>query len=121
MATEFTRSNGLRYTANRKYIRVSPIKMGYLARELRGKKVNAAMAYLKVSSKRKLASIYEDVLRSAVFNVLQKEQVDLDKLVIRELCVAKGPTFKRFRAKAKGSAGQILKYSSHLSVLLGVE
>jgi len=40
----------------------------------------------------------------------------VDSLVVEQAVVGEGPTIKRFRPKARGSAGPILKRTSHISV-----
>ena len=46
---------------------------------------------------------------------------DIDNLKVKEVYVDVGPTLKRFRARAKGSANQILKRSSHITIGLSDE
>jgi large subunit ribosomal protein L22 len=38
--------------------------------------------------------------------------------VVREAYVDEGPTLKRFRPRAQGRAGRILKRSSHITVVV---
>ncbi len=99
-----------------KNIRITPRKLGMLANEVRGKSVAQAMNYLALSPRRRVAALISSCLKSAVANAEQKGTMDIDKLVISKILVGKGATLKRFKARAKGSASRILKYSCHLSV-----
>ncbi len=99
-----------------KNIRVTPRKLALLADEVRGKPVAAAMNYLSLSPQRRLATLISGVIKSAVANAEQKGTMDIDQLVISKVLVGKGPTLKRFKARAKGSASRILKYTSNLKV-----
>lgn len=99
-------------------IRVTPRKIGLLADEVRGKKVAAAINYLALSPRRRVAALISGVLKSAVANAEQKGTMDIDQLVISKILVGKGPTLKRFKSRAKGSASRILKYSSNLKVFV---
>jgi len=97
-------------------IRVTPRKIGVVADEVRGKTVAAAINYLSLSSRRRVAEMIAGVIKSAVANAEQKGTMDIDRLVISQILVGKGPTLKRFKSRAKGSASRILKYSSNLKV-----
>lgn len=99
-----------------KNIRITPRKLGLMADEVRGKSVAQAMNYLTLSPRRRVAALIANCLKSAVANAEQKGTMDIDKLFISKIFVGKGTTLKRFKARAKGSASRILKYSSHLSV-----
>ena len=46
------------------------------------------------------------------------ENVSRKALVVKAALVSPGPIIKRFRAKARGSAGRIRKRTSHLEVIL---
>ena len=101
-----------------KNIRITPRKMGVIADEVRGKSVAAAINYLALSPRRRVAGLISGAIKSAVANAEQKGTMDIDKLVVTRILVGKGTTLKRFKPRAKGSASRILKYSSHLSVFV---
>jgi len=56
------------------------------------------------------------VLESAIANAEHNEGADVDELKISAICVNEGPTLKRWRARAKGRANQILKRTSHIQI-----
>ncbi len=108
-------------TASLDNIRITPRKLALLADEVRGKPVAKAMNYLALSPRRRTAAIVAGVLKSAVANAEQKGTMDIDQLVVSRILVGKGPTLKRFKSRAKGSASRILKYSCNLKVFVAEE
>ena len=99
-------------------IRITPRKTGLIADELRGKNINEALNYLKLSPRKRTAGVFHTLLKSAVANADQKGTVDVDTLYVKELLVGQGPILKRYKARAKGAAGPITKRTSHISVTL---
>lgn len=100
-----------------KYVRISPLKVNYICSEIKGKQVDEALAMLKVTPKKGARELYK-VLNSAVANAEHNLHLDRDNLVVKEAKANDGPTMKRIRPKAKGSAYPILKRSSHISVVV---
>jgi large subunit ribosomal protein L22 len=92
--------------------------MGLLADEIRGKEINDALTYLRFSPRKRTAKVLFDLLKSAVANADQKGTIDVDRLMVKSVLVGKGPTMKRFRPRAKGSAFPIQKKTSNISVVL---
>lgn len=108
----------MEFTAKVKTVRITPRKVGLIADEVRGKGINAALAYLRFSPRKKTAEILAGVIKSAAANADQKGTVDLDNLFIKTLLVGPGPILKRFRARAKGSAFRINKRTCNVAVTL---
>jgi large subunit ribosomal protein L22 len=100
------------------FIRITPRKMGLLVDEVRGKGINDALTYLRLSPRKRTAKILHTLLKSAVANADQKGTVDVDTLFVKTILVGQGTTLKRFRPRAKGSAFRINKKTSHVSVTL---
>lgn len=100
------------------FIRITPRKVGLLADEIRGKGINEAMTYLRFSPRKRTATLLFNLLKSAAANANQKGTVDVDTLFVKQILVGQGPTLKRFRPRAKGSAFRINKKTSHVSVTL---
>jgi large subunit ribosomal protein L22 len=105
-------------TAKLSFIRVTPRKMGLLADEIRGKGINEALNYLRFSSRKRTATLLFKLVKSAAANITQKGTVDVDTLIVKQILIGQGPTLKRFRPRAKGSAFKINKKTSHISVTL---
>ncbi len=105
-------------TAKVSFVRITPRKMGLLVDEVRGKGINDALFYLRLSPRKRTAGILHTLLKSAVANADQKGTVDVDTLFVKTILVGQGTTLKRFRPRAKGSAFRINKKTSHVSVTL---
>jgi large subunit ribosomal protein L22 len=105
-------------TAKLSFIRITPRKMGLLADEIRGKGINEALNYLRFSPRKRTATLLFKLVKSAAANITQKGTVDVDTLVVKQILIGQGPTLKRFRPRAKGSAFKINKKTSHISVTL---
>ena len=105
-------------SARLSFVRITPRKMGLLADAVRGKGINDALAYLQFSPRKRTAGMLFKLLKSAAANAAQKGTIDVDTLVVKRILVGQGPTLKRFRPRAKGSAFRINKKTSHISVTL---
>ena len=104
--------------ARLKYLRASPQKVRLVANQIRGKDVQEAANILELSKKSAARSMHK-VLRSAIANMENlDENVDLDKLFVKEVFVDPGPSFKRIRAQPMGRAFRILKRQSHVTIKL---
>ena len=100
-----------------KYIRMSPQKMRLVANLIRGKKVEDALNILTFTPKAS-APLITKVLKSAIANAGQKQGVDVDTLIVKNISVDEGPTLKRFRARAMGRGTRILKRTSHIKIVV---
>ena len=98
-------------------IRVSPQKLNLVAKTIRGKKVEAALAELSFS-RRRIAGDVKKVLQSAIANAENNHQLDVDELYVAEASVGKGLVMKRWRPRARGRTGKILKPFSHLTIVV---
>ena len=101
-----------------KYIRISPRKVRIVLNLIRGKQVDEALAILQFTPKAASPEVFK-VLTSAVANAENNPPyLNRDNLFVAETFADQGPTLKRFRPRAKGSAAPILKRSSHITVIL---
>jgi large subunit ribosomal protein L22 len=100
-----------------RYVRVSPSKARVVVDLVRDKKVERAREILQFSD-RNVAEVVEKVLNSAVANA-ERDGAHAESLVVKATYVDEGPTLKRIRPRAKGSASRILKRSSHITVIVG--
>ncbi|UCH22484.1 MAG: 50S ribosomal protein L22 [Deltaproteobacteria bacterium] len=103
-----------------KYVRISPQKVRKLVDAIKGKPVETGLNILKFMPL-KAARIVEKIVRSAVANADQNPDIDIDTLIIRNIIADQGPTFKRYRARARGRGSRILKPTSHITVILAEE
>ncbi|MDC3181261.1 50S ribosomal protein L22 [Gammaproteobacteria bacterium] len=97
--------------------RSSVKKMNLAAKLIRGKDVRYAQSVLAFSDQ-KSARVMLKVLKSAVANAENNQNLDSDGLYVSAVQVNKGPTLKRWRARAKGSSARILKRSVHIVIKL---
>ncbi len=103
--------------AKAKYIRMSPTKIRLVADLVRGLETNKALSQLAYS-KKWAAKPVEKLVNSAVANAVNNFELDKNNLYIREIKVNEGPVIKRWMPKAFGRAGQILKRTSHIDLVL---
>ena len=87
-------------------VRVSPRKTRLVLDLIRGKNVADAIAILKFTPN-KAARIVEKTLNSAIANAENNFGLEKANLVVSETFANEGPTMKRFRPRAKGSASPI--------------
>ncbi len=105
--------------ATAKYIRTAPRKARLVADEIRGKMVGDALSLLQFSINRSVAEDISKLIKSAVANIQSKNTditVDADELRVANIYVNEGPVLKRYRARAQGRAGKIIKRMCHISV-----
>ena len=99
-------------------IRVSAQKCRLVADLIRGLKVDKALDILEFEQKK--STIYiKKVLLSAISNAENNYGADVDSLYIQQICIDKGPSLKRFSARAKGRGDRIEKQTCHINVAVG--
>lgn len=98
-------------------VRIAARKVRLVVDLIRGKSVAEALAILKFTP-RGASPVVEKVLMSAIANAENNFDLDRTDLVVSEVFVNEGPTLKRFRPRAKGSASPINKRTSHITVVL---
>ncbi len=103
--------------ATTKFVRISPFKLRLPISEIKGKNVEQALTLLKFMPL-KAAGIMYKTLQSAIANAEHNDELDVDKLVVKNVIVDHGPSMKRFRPRARGRASRILKRTSHLTVIV---
>ena len=100
-----------------KNVRSSTRKLNPLLKSIVGKKVDIAIRNLTFSDKR-ISKDIKKTISSAVANAENNYQYDIDKLIIKEAYCGKQVVMKRFRARAKGRAAEIMKPYSNLTIIL---
>lgn len=103
--------------ASAKTIRIAPRKVRLVLDLVRGKNVADAMNILKFTPNH-AADEVSKVVKQAIANATHNFDLDEEKLYIKTCYANEGVTLKRFRARAKGSAAEILKRTSHIVVVL---
>jgi large subunit ribosomal protein L22 len=103
--------------ATSKFIRRSPQKVRLVIDAVRGKSVDEALGILRFLPNAAAREVL-GVVKSAAANAENNFQMAPEDLVITRIFADKGPTFKRFRARARGMASPILKRTSHITVIV---
>ena len=98
-------------------LRISPQKLNLVAATIRGKKVASALADLSFLQKR-IAREVKKTLESAIANAENNHDLDVDELVVAEAFVGKGLVMKRWRPRARGRMGRIMKPFSQLTIVV---
>ena len=100
-----------------KNVRSSTRKLKPILKSIVGKKVGEAIRDLTFSEKR-ISKDVKKTISSAVANAENNFQYDIDKLFIKEAYCGKQIVMKRFRARAKGRAAEIMKPYSNVTIVL---
>ena len=100
-----------------KSIKSSQQKANLVLRSIRGLPVENAVNILQFS-RRRISNIILKILNSAISNAENNHQLDIDKLYVKEATVGKSMVLKRFRPRARGRAGKILKPFSRIKIQL---
>ena len=99
------------------YARISSRKVRIVADLIRGKNVDEALAIVKFTPKAS-SEIIEKLLKSAIANAENNHDMKHESLYIAEIFANQGPTLKRIRPAAKGSAVRIRKRTSNITIVL---
>ena len=100
-----------------KNVRSSVRKLKPILKSIVGKKVEIAIRDLSFSEKR-ISKDVKKTISSAVANAENNFQYDIDNLFIKEAFCGKQVIMKRFRARAKGRAAEIMKPYSNVTIVL---
>ena len=100
-----------------KNVRSSVRKLKPILKSIVGKKVEIAIRDLSFSEKR-ISKDVKKTISTAVANAENNFQYDIDNLVVKEAFCGKQVIMKRFRARAKGRAAEIMKPYSNVTIVL---
>ena len=103
--------------AHVKFVRISDTKARIVLDQIKGKGVIEAMGILKYSP-RYAAEIIEKVLKSAIANAVNNNELDENNLYVADVVANQGPTLKRIRPRAQGRAYRINKKTAHITIYL---
>ena len=103
--------------ATLKFARISSRKVKIVADLIRGKHVDEALAIMKFTPKAS-SEVLEKLLKSAIANAENNHDMKHENLYVAEIFANQGPTLKRIRPAAKGSAVRIRKRTSHITIVL---
>ena len=100
-----------------KNVRSSVRKLKPILKSIVGKKVEIAIRNLSFSEKR-ISKDVKKTISSAIANAENNFQYDIDNLIIKQAFCGKQVIMKRFRARAKGRAAEIMKPYSNITIVL---
>ncbi|MDR1393097.1 MAG: 50S ribosomal protein L22 [Bifidobacteriaceae bacterium] len=108
--------------ASGRYLHITPTKARRVVDLVRGRNAEEAVTILNFAPQA-ASSQARKVLESAMRSILDKRQrnglaVSRPALYVAEAFVDEGPTMKRYRPRAKGRAGRILKRTSHITFVV---
>lgn len=100
-----------------KKIRLVPRRARMTIDLIRYKNVDEAIAILN-NTNNKSARIILKVLNSAIANAENNLELNREKLYVKEANINEGPTLKRMKPRARGSADVIFKRTSHVTIIV---
>lgn len=106
--------------ALQKNVRITPRKLRAVADLVRGRElpeINDMLSTLNLRG----ARVVNETIRQAVANAVNNLGHDETTLELRTIMINEGPTYKRFRAGARGRAKAYEKKTSHILVELNVD
>lgn len=96
---------------------MSPQKVGEVTRLIQGLSASRALEVLQFIP-RKSARMIEKTLKSAIANATNNAKLTAESLHVKEAVANEGPRLKRYQPKARGSAGPIIKRTTHIQIVL---
>jgi len=102
------------------HVHHAPTKVRQVLDLVRGLPVEEARHVLSFTNRRASSTVAK-VLESAVANASHNHSLDAEELRVVAAFADEGPTLKRFKARARGRAAQILKRTSHITIVVGDE
>ena len=103
--------------AHTRYVRISAQKLRLICELVVGKRVDLALSILEFTPK-KGARLVHKTLLSAVANARDQQNVDEDRLFVKQAVANEGPTWKRSIARGRMLATPVLKRTSHVTVVV---
>jgi len=103
--------------AKLRYLQTSPKKVKLVIDLVRGLPVTRAIEQLRFL-RQGAARPVKKLIESAIGNAAHNLNLDPNILMIKTIKVDQGPTTRRWMPRAFGRAGQILKRTSHITVIL---
>jgi large subunit ribosomal protein L22 len=102
--------------ASAQRVRISPRKARLVVDLVRGMKVSEAIEIMRFLPN-KAALDVEKLLRSVSANAENNYDLDPDDLWIKAIYADDAPQMRRFKPKARGRVGKIIRRSTHITVV----
>ena len=111
--------------AQARFVRVTPQKARRVVNVIRGRRALDAVDVLRFAPQgaaEPVRKLVESAIANAQYLADQAgERFDAEDLYIQAIYADEGPTMKRIQPRAQGRANQILKRTSHITVVVGDE
>lgn len=105
----------MQFSAHVRNIRISPFKLRLLADVIRDKSVEYALSWLATSSLKRAVPIAK-VIASAAANAKDRENIERERLKIKEIRIDQGPIYRYYKPGAMGRSNKYKKRFSHIAV-----
>ena len=102
--------------ASAQRVRISPRKARLVVDMVRGKRVVDAIEIMRFVPN-KAATDVEKLLRSVAANAENNYDLDPEDLWIKDIRADDAPQMRRFKPKARGRVGRIIRRSTHITVV----
>jgi large subunit ribosomal protein L22 len=103
--------------ARARFLRIAPRKARLVVDLIRGKNTDDALGILRFTPKGASKTV-ERLIKSAISNAEQRDDVNVDNLYVSKATVDGGPALKRFRTAPMGRGVRVLKRTSHITIEL---
>jgi len=103
--------------AQLRYYRIAPRKARLVVGLIKRLSVSKAKAQLANLNKKSAPAVLK-LLNSAIANATNNFSLEEDNLYVKNALVNQAPALKRWKPRAHGRAGRILKFSSHILIVL---
>ncbi len=103
--------------AKLRYLRIPSRKVRLVADLIRGKTAEEAQNILNFTIKKATIPMSK-LLKEGIANAKNNFRLEESNLFIKTILVDEGPKYKRWRARARGSASEIQKKTSHITLIL---
>src|ERR1700722_13788074 len=107
----------MQFVAKARYVHYSPYKLRPLADVIRGKNAKYALDWLYTCRMKKSVPLSK-ILASAAANAKDLQNIEVDKLFVRDIRVDQGPSYRYYKPGAMGRANPYRKRFSHINVIL---
>src|SRR2546429_5832716 len=101
-------------SAVQRFVRRTPRKARLVADSVKGMKVAEALAYLEFSPKHAAKDVAK-AIKSAAANAEHNFNLNRDDLVLKQLLIDEGPTYKRRRPVSRSMAHEYFHRTCHIT------
>jgi large subunit ribosomal protein L22 len=102
--------------ASAQRVRISPRKARLVIDLVRGKRVTEAIEIMKFLPNKAAVDV-EKLLKSVSANAENNYDLDPEDLWIKAIYADDAPQMRRFKPKARGRVGKIIRRSTHITVI----